>query len=35
VNYAGWVLLEARGNPADKVAALIEQRKKFEELCTG
>ena len=35
VNYAGWVLLEARGNPADKVAALIEQRKKFEELCLG
>lgn len=35
VNYPGWVLLEARGNPADKVAALIEQRKKFEELCTG
>ena len=34
-NYGGWVLLEARGNPADKVAALIEQRKKFEELCVG
>lgn len=35
VKYAGWILLEARGNPADKVAALIEQRKKFEELCKG
>jgi len=35
VNYGGWVLLEARGNPADKVAALIEQRKRFEELCGG
>jgi len=35
VKYAGWILLEARGNPSDKVAALIEQRKKFEELCKG
>ena len=35
VKYTGWILLEARGNPADKVAALIEQRKKFEELCKG
>ncbi|QDV22114.1 sugar phosphate isomerase/epimerase family protein [Aureliella helgolandensis] len=28
----GWVLLEARTNPQDKVAALIEQRKIFERL---
>jgi sugar phosphate isomerase/epimerase len=32
INYGGWILLEARGNPPDKVAALIEQRKLFERL---
>jgi sugar phosphate isomerase/epimerase len=32
INYDGWILLEARGNPADKVAALIEQRQAFETL---
>lgn len=32
INYDGWILLEARGNPADKVAALIEQRQAFEAL---
>lgn len=32
VNYAGWILLEARTEPADKVAALIEQRQAFEKL---
>ena len=32
INYDGWILLEARGNPSDKVAALIEQRKAFESL---
>jgi sugar phosphate isomerase/epimerase len=35
INYDGWVLLEARGNPADKVAALIEQRQAFEKLVAG
>lgn len=28
--YRGWILLEARTSPADRVAALIEQRKVFE-----
>lgn len=32
ISYDGWILLEARGNPTDKVAALIEQRKAFESL---
>ncbi len=32
VQYKGWILLEARGNPEDKVAALIEQRQMFEKL---
>ncbi len=32
INYDGWILLEARNEPKDKVAALIEQRLKFEEL---
>lgn len=32
MRYNGWILLEARTNPKDKVAALIEQRKVFEEL---
>ena len=32
VNYDGWILLEARGNPEDKVAALTEQRLLFEKL---
>jgi sugar phosphate isomerase/epimerase len=32
MNYAGWILLEARTNPQDKVAALIEQRKIFESM---
>jgi len=35
IRYDGWVLLEARGNPADKVAALIEQRQAFEKLSAG
>lgn len=35
IRYDGWVLLEARGNPADKVAALIEQRQAFEKLVSG
>ncbi|MCA9010887.1 MAG: sugar phosphate isomerase/epimerase [Planctomycetaceae bacterium] len=32
VEYAGWILLEARTEPADKVAALIAQRQAFEKL---
>lgn len=32
MDYAGWVLLEARTNPPDKVAAMIEQRTLFERL---
>lgn len=31
-NYKGWILLECRTNPADKVAALIEQRQIFEKM---
>jgi sugar phosphate isomerase/epimerase len=30
MNYKGWVLLECRTDPTDKVAALINQRKVFE-----
>lgn len=30
--YAGWVLLEARTKPKDRIAALIEQREIFEKL---
>ena len=32
MKYKGWILLEARTDPRDKVAALIEQRKVFEEM---
>jgi sugar phosphate isomerase/epimerase len=32
MDYQGWILLEARTNPKDKVAALIEQRNVFEEM---
>ncbi len=32
VDYDGWVLLEARGKPADRVAALRAQRRLFSEL---
>ncbi len=32
IGYHGWFLLEARTNPPDKVAAMIEQRKVFERL---
>lgn len=31
-NYSGWILLECRTNPEDKVKALIEQRKIFDEM---
>ena len=32
MDYAGWVLLEARGKPKDRVKALIEQRLLFAEM---
>ena len=32
MDYDGWILLEARTEPADKIAALIEQRQAFERL---
>lgn len=32
MNYTGWILLECRTDPADKVAAMIEQRKIFKKL---
>jgi hypothetical protein len=31
-NYMGWILLECRTDPADKVKALIEQREIFERM---
>jgi len=30
MDYAGWILLEARTNPKDRVAALVEQREVFK-----
>ena len=30
MDYTGWILLECRTNPEDRVAALVEQRKVFE-----
>jgi len=32
INYEGWILLEARTDPADKVKAMIAQRRIFEKL---
>jgi sugar phosphate isomerase/epimerase len=32
MNYKGWILLECRTNPKDKVKALIEQREVFEKM---
>ena len=32
VHYEGWILLEARTEPQDKVAAMTEQRRVFESL---
>ncbi|MFK8110623.1 MAG: TIM barrel protein [Rubripirellula sp.] len=32
IDYSGWILLEARTNPEDKIAALTEQRELFEEM---
>lgn len=31
-NYKGWILLECRTNPPDRVAALIEQRRVWEKM---
>ena len=35
IGYSGWILLEARTNPQDKLQALIEQRKIFEVMTGG
>ncbi len=32
IKYDGWILLEARTEPADKIAAMIEQKKIFDEM---
>lgn len=32
VNYNGWVLLECRTEPSDRIAAMIEQRQLFERM---
>ncbi|MHC4400697.1 MAG: sugar phosphate isomerase/epimerase family protein [Planctomycetota bacterium] len=32
MDYAGWILLECRTNPPDRVAAMIEQRKVWEDM---
>ena len=32
MDYEGWILLEARTNPKDKVAALKEQCKVFRQM---
>jgi sugar phosphate isomerase/epimerase len=32
MNYDGWILLECRSNPKDRVAALIEQREVFSRM---
>ena len=32
IDYAGWILLECRTRPKDRVAALIEQRELFEQM---
>ncbi len=32
MDYKGWILLECRTDPEDKVAALKEQRKVWEEM---
>ena len=34
INYAGWILLEARTEPKDRVQALIEQRQVWELMLT-
>ena len=32
MDYEGWILLEARTNPQDKLAAMIQQRELFEKM---
>ncbi len=32
VNYDGWILLECRTEPADRVKAMIEQHEIFEKM---
>lgn len=32
MNYKGWIMLEGRTDPSDKIEALINQRKIFEEM---
>jgi sugar phosphate isomerase/epimerase len=32
INYEGWILLEARTDPADKIAAMLEQKQIFGEM---
>jgi len=32
IDYKGWILLEARTKPKDRIAALIEQRQVFDEM---
>jgi sugar phosphate isomerase/epimerase len=32
MNYKGWILLEARTKPEDRIAAMIEQREVFEQM---
>ncbi len=35
IDYSGWILMEARTDPKDKVAAMTEQRKVFDEMVSG
>ena len=30
-DYNGWILIEAHSDPADKLAAMIAQKKTFEQ----
>jgi len=32
MDYAGWILLECRGAPKDRIAALVAQRRLFEQM---
>ena len=35
INYKGWILLECRTDPKDKVAALMDQKRIFEGMVKG
>ena len=35
IDYKGWILLECRTDPADKVAALKEQKRVWEEMISN